>query len=141
MKRKAAATWIGSVDAGQGELRSESGVLGNSRYTLDSRFGNGHGTNPEELIGAAQAACYSMALSKLLGERGIDAERIDTEATVTLAQANGVLAITEMHLDTRVEAPGADPDAVAKATEDAQAHCIVSLALDTEITLRATLIN
>ena len=141
MKRKAAATWIGSFEEGQGEVRSESGVLANSRYTFDARVGNGKGTNPEELIGAAHAACYSMALSKILGERGIKAERIDTEATVTLERANGGLAISEMHLETRVEAPGAEPEVVEKATEAAKEGCIVSRALAAPVTLHATLIN
>ena len=141
MKRKAAATWIGSLDEGQGELRSQSGVLANSRYTFDARFGNGKGTNPEELMGAAHAACYSMALSKILGDRGIQAERIDTEATVTLEKSNGGMAITEMHLETRVEAPGAEPSAVEKATEDARTDCLVSRAIAAPITVHATLIN
>ena len=141
MKRKAAATWIGSLDEGQGELRSESGVLSNSRYTLDARFGNAKGTNPEELMGAAHAACYSMELSRVLEDRGIEAERIDTEATVTVEKSNGGMAITELHLETRVEAPGAEPEAVERATEDARASCLVSRAIAAPITLHATLIN
>ena len=141
MKRKAAATWIGPLDGGQGELRSESGVLANSRYTFDARFGNGKGTNPEELMGAAHAACYSMELSKVLKDRGIEAERIDTEATVTLEKSNGGMAITEMHLETRVEAPGAEPATVEKATEDARTGCLVSKAIAAPVTVHATLIN
>lgn len=141
MKRKAAATWIGSLDEGQGELRSESGVLANSRYTFDARVGNGKGTNPEELIGAAHAACYSMALSKTLSDRGIKAERIDTEATVTLENVDDGLSIRELHLETRVEAPGAEPDEVERATETARESCVVSRALAAPITLHATLIN
>jgi lipoyl-dependent peroxiredoxin len=141
MKRKAAATWIGSLDDGQGELRSESGVLANSRYTFEARVGNGKGTNPEELIGAAHAACYSMALSKILSDRGIAAERIDTEATVTLEKADGGMSISELHLETRVEAPGAEPEEVERATETARENCIVSRALAAPVTLHATLVN
>lgn len=141
MKRKAAATWIGTLDEGQGELRSESGVLANSRYTFDARVGNGKGTNPEELIGAAHAACYSMALSKILSDRGIAAERIDTEATVTLEKEDGSMSIRELHLETRVEAPGAEPQEVEEATETARENCIVSRALAAPVTLHATLIN
>jgi osmotically inducible protein OsmC len=141
MKRKAAATWIGSLDDGQGELRSESGVLANSRYTFDARVGNGKGTNPEELMGAAHAACYSMALTKKLSERGIKAERIDTEATVTLERVNGGMSISEVHLETRVEAPGAEPKEVEQATQAAREDCIISRALAAPITLHATLVN
>ena len=93
------------------------------------------------LMGAAHAACYSMALSKILQERGIQAERIDTEATVTLDGANGGMEITEMHLETRVEAPGAEPGAVERATEDARHDCLVSKAIAAPISVHATLIN
>lgn len=141
MKRKADATWIGTLDTGRGALRSESGVLASNRYTFDARFGDGKGTNPEELIGAAHAGCYSMALSKILSERGIDPARIDTEATVTLEKRNGELGIRGVHLDTRVEAPGATAEVVEKAAEVARVGCVVSQVLDTEITLDATLVT
>jgi len=141
MKRKAAATWIGGPKEGRGELRSESGTLANSRYSFDARFENGRGTNPEELIGAAHAGCYSMALSKVLSEKGIDAARIDTEATVTLENSGDGFGIPNVHLDTRIEAPAAEPKEVESAAAAAREGCLVSQLLDTEITLRTTLVN
>ena len=110
-------------------------------YSFKTRFENERGTNPEELIGAAHAGCFSMALSLILQKAGIESERIDTEAKVQLDKVEGGFAITAVHLSTRVEAPGADPDAFAKAADDAKAGCPVSQVIDAEITLEATLVN
>jgi len=142
MKRTATATWWGSLREGRGELGTESGVLSTTPYSFKTRFENEKGTNPEELIGAAHAGCFSMALSAALQKAGIDVERIDTEAQVTLEQVEGGFGITGIHLVTRVEAPGADPEAFEEAANGAKAGCPVSKALAaTEITLEATLVN
>lgn len=141
MERTASATWTGTLDDGRGELSSASGVLANNRYSFQTRFAEGKGTNPEELLGAAHAGCYSMALSKLLDDKGIRAERIDTQATVSLEQGSGGYEITGVHLDTRVEAPGAEPGAVEAAAEAARTGCVVSQLFDTDITLDTTLVQ
>lgn len=141
MERTASATWTGSLEEGRGELSSASGVLASNRYSFATRFADGKGTNPEELLGAAHAGCYSMALSKILHDRGVSAERIDTRATVALEEAEGGFEISGVHLDTRVEAPGAEAGVVEAAAEDAREGCVVSKLFDTEITLDATLVN
>lgn len=139
MKRKASATWHGGLKDGKGILSTASGVLSDTQYSFSTRFEDGIGTNPEELIGAAHAGCFSMALSKVLSEAGISPERIDTTATVSLDQVEGGFAITAIHLETRVRAQGADQAAFAEATEKAKAGCPVSQVLNAEITLSATL--
>jgi len=141
MERTASATWWGDLKKGRGEMSAESGVVSDSPYSLDTRFGDAHGTNPEELIGAAHAGCYSMALSKLLDDRGIKPERIDTRATVKLEEEDGAYAITGIHLDARVEAPGAERPVFEEAARAAKDGCPVSKALSTAITLDATLIT
>jgi lipoyl-dependent peroxiredoxin len=141
MERTATATWTGTLKDGKGELSSESGVLASSPYSFGTRFDDGKGTNPEELIGAAHAGCYSMALSGQLVERGIEPERIDTEATVLLERGDDGFAIREVRLDTRVEAPGADPGVVEEAAKAARSGCIISRLLDTNIRLETTLVH
>lgn len=141
MLRSAKATWWGSLQDGKGEIGTESGALADMPYSFKTRFEDERGTNPEELIGAAHAGCFSMALSLILQKAGIQSERIDTEAKVQLDKVEGGFAITAVHLSTRVEAPGADPEAFAKAANDAKAGCPVSQVIDAEITLEATLVN
>lgn len=142
MKRTATATWWGNLREGKGELGTESGVLSATPYAFSTRFENEKGTNPEELIGAAHAGCFSMALSGALQRAGIQVERIDTEAQVTLDKVEGGFGITGIHLVTRVEAPGADPAAFEEAANGAKAGCPVSKALAaTEITMEAMLVN
>lgn len=141
MERRASATWRGTLENGTGELSAASGALDANRYSFATRFGEGVGTNPEELLGAAHAGCYSMALSKLLSDRGIEAERIDTEATVSLQESDGTYEISEVHLETRVEAPGAEAQEVEEAAQEARDGCVVSKLFDTEITLGATLVH
>lgn len=141
MQRSASATWYGGLKDGKGEVSTESGVLATTPYSFATRFEDEKGTNPEELIGAAHAGCFSMALSMILAEAGIESKRIDTEARVTLDPVDGGFAITGIHLETRVEAPGADPAAFEKAANDAKEGCPVSEVLDAEITLDATLVN
>jgi len=141
MQRSASATWFGGLKDGRGEINSESGVLSTTPYSFSTRFEGEKGTNPEELIGAAHAGCYSMALSMVLAEAGIESKRIDTGARVTLEEADGGFAITGIHLETRVEAPGADPKVFEQAANDAKDGCPVSKVLNAEITLAATLVN
>jgi osmotically inducible protein OsmC len=141
MLRSAKATWWGSLQDGNGELGTESGALSDTPYSFKTRFEDERGTNPEELIGAAHAGCFSMALSLILQKAGIESKRIDTEAKVRLDKVDGGFAITGVHLITRVEAPGADPETFEKAANDAKAGCPVSQVIDTEITLEATLVN
>jgi osmotically inducible protein OsmC len=144
MKRTATATWWGTLREGKGEISSESGVLSATPYSFGARFKDDKdkGTNPEELIGAAHAGCFSMALSAGLQKVGIEVARIDTEARVTLEQVEGGFGITGIHLVTRVEAPGADPEVFEEAANGAKQGCPVSKALAaTDITLEATLVN
>jgi len=141
MERTASATWRGTIKDGSGEVSSASGALADNAYSFDARFQNGKGTNPEELIGAAHAGCYSMALSKLLEQRGVKPERIDTEATVVLEKGKDGHEISKIRLDTRVEAPGAEPSTVEEAAQAAKSTCIVSRLLDAEIVLEATLVH
>lgn len=141
MKRNASATWYGSLKNGRGELASDSGILSATPYSFGTRFENEKGTNPEELIGAAHAGCFSMALSMILGEHDVTPERIDTEATVSLEKVDDGFAITKIHLDTRVEASGLDADTFEEAANAAKDGCPVSKVLDAEITMSATLVT
>lgn len=141
MDRAASAVWHGTLEKGRGNLSTESGVLSDTPYSFATRFESERGTNPEELIGAAHAGCFSMALSMILGQKDIEPRRIDTDARVTLEQTADGFAITKVHLNTRVEAPDADPDAFAAAAEEAKTGCPVSKVLDAEITLEATLVS
>lgn len=140
MKRSASAVWKGGLKDGTGTVSSESGALANIPYNFRMRFENEKGTNPEELIAAAHAACYSMALSKILGDAGITAESISTRATVTLEQSGGGFAVTSSALETRVKSPNADAAAFQKAAETAKSGCPVSKLLNAAITLDAALI-
>src|SRR5438874_9876054 len=108
MKRKASAVWKGSLKEGKGTVSSESGVLSQSPYSFKTRFEGEKGTNPEELIGAAHAGCFSMALSKILGDAGFTATKIETTATVSLDPKDGGFAITTSHLDVVATIPGID---------------------------------
>lgn len=141
MERKASATWWGTLKDGRGELGSESGALASTPYSVPTRFGDEKGSNPEELIGAAHAGCFSMALSGTLEDEGLDPKRIDTEAAVRLEKGEEGYSITRVRLSTRVEAPGADPEAFERAANEAKRGCPVSRALDVEIELSATLVQ
>lgn len=141
MERNASATWWGGLKDGRGELGTESGALSATPYSFGTRFEDSKGSNPEELIGAAHAGCFSMALAGVLTQRGISSERIDTEARVRLEKSDGGFSITRVRLSTRVEAPGADPDDFEKAAHEAKESCPVSRLLDAEIELSATLVN
>jgi len=139
MKRKASAVWTGGLKDGKGTISTDSGVLSNSQYSFGTRFEEGKGTNPEELIGAAHAGCFSMALSAQLGEAGIEPERIETTATVTLDKSDGGFAITAVHLDVRAKIPGADQQAFEKAANNAKIGCPVSKLFKAQITMDAKL--
>lgn len=139
MKRSASAEWKGGLKDGKGSISTDSTVLSNAQYSFGTRFENGVGTNPEELIAAAHAACFSMALSGQLGKAGMTPESIKTKATVSLEQADGGFAITASHLDVSVKIPGADKAAFETAANNAKAGCPVSKVLNAKITMDAKL--
>lgn len=141
MKRNATARWQGDLKTGKGSISSDSGVLDATQYSFGTRFENGKGTNPEELIAAAHAGCFSMALSMILGNAGHTADRIDTKATVSLEQADGGFSITRVHLEVEARVPGADQATFDKAANDAKAGCPVSKALNADISMDAKLAN
>jgi osmotically inducible protein OsmC len=141
MKRKASAVWQGGLKDGKGAISTDSGVLSNTQYSFSTRFENGAGTNPEELIAAAHAGCFSMALSAQLGEAGIKAERIETTATVTLEKGEGGFAVTESHLEVKASIPGSDQAAFEKAANNAKAGCPISKLLNAKITMNANLVT
>ncbi|MGE8496950.1 MAG: OsmC family protein [Pseudomonas sp.] len=139
MKKTASAHWQGGIKDGKGTISTESGALKQSPYGFNTRFEDKPGTNPEELIGAAHAGCFSMALSKELGEAGMTAESIDTTAEVTLDKVDGGFSISAVHLTLKAKIPGADRAAFEKAVETAKSGCPVSKVLNADITLEATL--
>ncbi|MBF8162958.1 OsmC family protein [Ectopseudomonas hydrolytica] len=139
MKKTASARWQGGIKDGQGSISSQSGVLNDTPYGFNTRFTDQPGTNPEELIGAAHAACFSMALSKELGDAGMTAERIDTKAEVTLDKVDGGFEISAVHLSLRAKIPGAERAAFEKAVETAKTGCPVSKVLNAKITLEVVL--
>jgi osmotically inducible protein OsmC len=139
MKRKASAVWQGGLKDGKGTISTDSGVLANTQYSFSTRFEDGAGTNPEELIAAAHAGCFSMALSGQLGAAGLTAESINTTASVSLEKTDAGFAITKVHLDVTAKVPGADQAAFEKATTNAKTGCPVSKVLNAEITMNATL--
>ena len=139
MKRKGSAHWSGDLRTGKGTISTESGALSAIPYGFATRFGDQKGSNPEEIIGAAHAACFSMALSAELAKAHIVAQSIDTTSTVELAQAaGGGFEIPAVHLTVTVSAPGADKSAVETATNTAKANCPVSKLLKATITMDAT---
>jgi len=139
MKRSASAVWKGGLKDGRGTVSSGSGVLSNVPYNFSMRFENEKGTNPEELIAAAHAACFSMALSLFLGNAGMTAESINTTASVTLEKVGDAFTVTSSHLDTTVRIPNADKAKFQEAAEGAKAGCPISRLLNTKITLDAKL--
>nr|WP_256834105.1 OsmC family protein [Pseudomonas oleovorans] len=139
MKKTASAHWQGGIKDGKGTISTESGALKESPYGFNTRFEDKPGTNPEELIGAAHAGCFSMALSKELGDAGMTAESIDTQAQVTLEKVEGGFEISTVHLTLRAKVPGADRAAFEKAVEAAKTGCPVSKVLKATITLEGIL--
>lgn len=139
MKRSASAVWKGRLTDGQGNVSSESGALTRTPYNFRQRFENEKGTNPEELVAAAHAACFSMALSLFMANEGLVPDSIDTTATVSFENVNGAWTVTSSHLETRVKSPGADPATFQKAAEGAKTGCPISRLLNTTITMKAEL--
>lgn len=136
IKRNASAHWEGSGKEGKGTLTTASGVLTGTQYSFNTRFEDGIGTNPEELLGAAHAGCFSMKLAFVLQAKGVTADHIDTQAVVVLD--NG--AITEVHLTTRVSAAGITADEFAAAAAEAKSDCPVSKLFNASIVLDAELV-
>ena len=141
MKRSASAVWTGGLKDGKGSISTDSGVLSETQYSFSTRFEDGKGTNPEELIAAAHAGCFSMALSGQLGQAGLTAESIRTTASVRLEKTDAGFAITSVHLEVRAKVPGADEQAFEKAANNAKAGCPVSKVLKAEITMDAVLLE
>lgn len=139
MKRNASAEWKGGLKDGNGTISTDSGVLANTKYSFSTRFEDGKGTNPEELIAAAHAGCFSMALSGQLGQAGLTAESIRTTASVKLEKTDAGFAITSVHLEVEARVPGADQEAFTTAANNAKAGCPVSKVLKAEITMNASL--
>src|SRR5579872_7211847 len=139
IKRKGAASWQGGLKDGKGTISTESGALKAYPYGFAARFEGQRGTNPEELIAAAHAGCFTMALSLILGEARLTAEQMETAAEVTLEQVDGGYAITAVHLTLKAKIPGADQATFEKRAGQAKAGCPVSKLLKANITLDATL--
>ncbi len=139
MQRKATAVWRGDLKSGGGSVSTGSGVLSDAAYSFRTRFESEKGTNPEELIAAAHAGCFAMALSAQLGEAGLKADEITAQATVTLDKTDGGWTVTKSHLDVRARIPDADEAAFRKAADNAKAGCPISRLLKAEITMNAQL--
>jgi len=139
MKRTASAIWSGDLKSGHGALATHSGVLKETPYGFASRFESGPGTNPEELIAAAHAGCFTMALSAALGRAGFTPKRLATQATVSLDQVGGNWTITSVQLQTEAWVPGIDEAQFQQIAADAKANCPVSRLLRAEISLSAKL--
>jgi osmotically inducible protein OsmC len=139
MKRKASAVWKGDLKQGRGTVSTASGVLRDTQYSFSTRFEDGVGTNPEELIAAAHAGCFSMALSGQLGNTGLTAESIATTATVTLEKTAAGFTVTGVHLEVTARIPGAAQEAFETAANNAKEGCPISRLLNAPITMSATL--
>jgi osmotically inducible protein OsmC len=136
MKRKATAVWNGSGKEGSGHLTTQTTVLNKTQYSFNSRFAEGIGTNPEELVAAAHAGCYAMKLSFVLGEAGFTPEQLNVECAINFE--NGTL--TESHLTLKAKVPGISKDKFDACAADAKANCPISQALKMNITLEASLV-
>ena len=139
MERKASAVWQGGLKDGKGEFSTTSGVFSHVPYSFKTRFEGAPGTNPEEMIAAAHAACFSMALSAQLGGANLTAESINTTANLKMEKLDSGWSITEIRLDVKAKIPNADDAAFQKAAADAKAGCPVSKVLNAQITMSAKL--
>ena len=139
MKRKASAQWQGDLKSGKGTVSTESGVLQTTPYSFATRFEDVKGTNPEELVAAAHAGCFTMALSAELGKANLVATSLRTTCTITLDKVEGGFGITESHLEVVAKIPGASPEAFRKAAETAETGCPISKLFKTKITMDAKL--
>ena len=139
MQRKAGAVWTGGLKDGKGNITTASGVLSNTQYSFSTRFEEGAGTNPEELIAAAHAGCFSMALSGQLGNANLKADKISTEANLTMEKTDAGFTITAIHLTVKAKVPGASKEQFDTAANNAKAGCPVSRVLNAKITMDAAL--
>jgi len=139
MKRTASAQWSGDLKSGKGTVSTASGTLTGAPYSFHTRFEDGKGTNPEELLAAAHAGCFTMALSAQLAQAGLTAESLETTCSISLEKQPDGFAITESHLDLKARVPGASQDAFDTAVQNAKAGCPVSKLYKTNITLTAHL--
>jgi osmotically inducible protein OsmC len=139
MNRNGSAVWRGGLKDGKGTVSTQSGVLKDAQYSFSTRFENGIGTNPEELIAAAHAGCFSMALSGQLGNAGLTADEINTTATVTLEKQAQGFAVTKVHLVVEASVPGASQEQFETAAANAKSGCPISKLLNAEITMEAKL--
>jgi osmotically inducible protein OsmC len=140
MQRKATAVWQGNLNEGKGTISTESGVLDQTQYSFKTRFENGDGTNPEELIAAAHAGCFAMALSNELAQAGMTAKKLEATAAVTLEANAGGFSITKSHIDLVAEIPGADKAKFETAVNTAEKNCPVSKLLKAEISVTRKLV-
>ena len=141
MKKSGSAVWSGGLKDGKGAISTETGALKNHPYGFTARFEGGPGTNPEELIGAAHAGCFTMALSNILGEANLTASEMRTKADVTLERQADGFAITDVHLTLRAKVPGATPEQFTELANKAKVGCPVSKLMTANITLDAALEN
>ena len=139
MKKTATAAWSGDLKTGKGTISTQSGALKNQPYGFNTRFGDTPGTNPEELLGAAHAGCFTMALSNIQSEAGLAPQKLDTQAEVTLDKVEGGFAITAVHLTVEAVIPGASAEAFDEAARKAEKGCPVSKVLNAKITMDAKL--
>ena len=139
MDSKASAVWKGDLRGGNGTISAASGVLSDAPYTFATRFEGRAGTNPEELVAAAHAGCFSMALSHGLAQAGLTPDHVSTTATVSLDQVEGGFAVTKIHLEVSAKVPGADQAGFDKAANDAKAGCPISKLMNAEISMNAVL--
>jgi len=139
MKRTATAQWAGGLTDGGGSITTQSGVLSKTQYSFKTRFEDGIGTNPEELLAAAHAGCFTMALSLILGQAGLKPEHLQTTATISLEKDGAGFSITESHLELTGRVPGASTEAFQQAASAAEQNCPVSKLFKTKITLDAKL--
>ncbi len=141
MKRTATAIWNGSGKTGKGYLSTQTGTLNNTQYSFTSRFEQGIGTNPEELIAAAHAGCFNMALSFMLGAEGFEPKNIETKATLTMENTNNAWSVTSIHLDVKANIPEINKETFNTIVNNAKANCPVSRLLNTNISMNAELVS
>lgn len=140
MKRTASAAWSGDLKTGKGTVSSASGVLNRTQYSFGTRFENGVGTNPEELVAAAHAGCFTMALSAQLGTANLVPDQLETKATLTFEKTDAGWTVTSIHLAVAGQVPGADDATFQRLAANAKKDCPISRLLNTDITMEATLL-
>jgi lipoyl-dependent peroxiredoxin len=141
MQRKASAVWQGDLKSGKGTISTESGTLKSAQYSFSTRFENGVGTNPEELLAAAHAGCFTMALSAQLGGAGLKPEKLETSATISLEKVGEGFSVTKSHLDVVAKVPGADQGKFDAAVKAAETGCPVSKLFKAEISVSSKLVS